>query len=48
MGNSTEKSRFVLENLKFTSFWGAFAQMLWGKFSNTVCVKIEPCNYHWS
>lgn len=32
-----KKTRFVLENLKFPFFGGAFALMLWGKFS-TQCV----------
>lgn len=37
MGNYTKKARFVLQNLKFPFFWGALAQLLWGKFS-TQCV----------
>lgn len=35
--NYTKKDRFVLGNFKSPFFWGAFAEMLWGKFS-TQCV----------
>lgn len=41
MDNYPEKPKFMLKNLKIPFFWGAIAQMLWGKFSTQYVLTLN-------